>query len=667
MSSPSASVVVASDRPAATWARSMGVVFWLTLAGVAALLEQFGPATWRMARIDWRHAALVKRLQEFEANVRQGAAAVPRAIVDLESQDSSKQFRSLQLLCRIGAPARPAFDHVAKLTLPDRPHRMRREALVTLTRLDHSWKRLEPYLVAAMESSQFELAHEAIERCFELGPPSQSLLETVVRREDHPARGSLIAAVAKVSHHAALRRPLLDDVVLADWLRTLERSTNGQQATQASIGLLSAQDATNDDWRRGVEHVDPLVRSTAFANTARLLPEDAAPTLERLRDHLRRGVEVDRMALLGAVESLGPLASPLHADLVSQFSLISPRTERYAVLSALAAMRRPCPSLTDDLSSLIDAFFRENRGSAAAAAAARILRVTSPEKAAAVEKRCLEQWATREFDAMENGLIALRALQPRDSNVAQAIVQSLPNLTSDHLRDLAFSVLGGMGPVAAPAVPVLVQHGRRHSWLDISAVRVLGSIGPEACGVVPELEESLVESDDPFYIASTEAKLLAIGRIGSASPRFFDLLTECERSPAESLRSASRLMRGRLAESLDERVRCLEAAASDVAPAIRGKFLRQVAEWPADPAFAPVLERLLEDKHSVVRTLAAVEFIRNCPDAARVEAVVAQFMQRPENHLRNWRNHDSTNDWSTPGSFELWSSSPAQYVAHARK
>ncbi|MGD0538277.1 MAG: HEAT repeat domain-containing protein [Verrucomicrobiota bacterium] len=179
--------------------------------------------------------------------------------------------------------------------------------------------------------------------------------------------------------------------------------------------------------------------------------------------------------------------------------------------------------------------------------------------------------------------------------------------------DLLYAMNGARPPAAAP--PML-------EGLRITAVEMLGKLGPLAASAIPQLAAAM-EDPGPMVLDVASA-------LGSIGPPALPQLMVALRSPRSWVRvQAARVLGGdAFRPRIDEVLPALIAATGDPIPDVRKSALRSL-DALKDPRASPTLAAALQDEDATVRELAVEALLKLGPAAASAAGAMRESLAHP--------------------------------------
>jgi HEAT repeat protein len=307
-------------------------------------------------------------------------------------------------------------------------------------------------------------------------------------------------------------------------LRSLLHDPDAAVRLQAVTAVVSRGAAELDEVCGWLREDDPKVVGQALAAVSSFGQDSFAvlPELQALLEDTT-GTRPWPGAVLAFLKSV---ARPLIPVLQKRSSMGSPRS-RFYLAQALAEIGADPNNIVPILTPLL----AEKDDYNVCWQAGELLARVDPEEGRRQVSRLIEQLANKEtsVDGKDPDLQALSGLQSL-ANEAVPLLMRLLSHSDWYVRSMAMSTLGGIGPDAAPAVPILMRFINRKApsiseGFDVGpAIQALGRIGPVARPAVPRLIELINGKSHDSMLR--ERIVRALGQIGEASPEVISVLRQ---------------------------------------------------------------------------------------------------------------------------------------------
>lgn len=400
-------------------------------------------------------------------------------------------------LARFGARAVPAVSRVLR---ESENWEIRRAALVILEMMGDEAKGVVPTLIDTLRDKDAELRDRGIRILGKLGAHAAAAAPALVealRDDEEVVRDAAARVLAGLGKEARPALPALIKGVQAGDLAILDGASRvlahmGAEASPAVPALIES-----------LAKVDERTATAVIKALGGIGPEagQAAPELVRILENNRAGWGIRQAAASALGRTRGPGALEALEEALLDDSV---EAVRFAAASALGTFGgEAVPPLTKALIS-------PDRG---------------VRKQAALALSALGKEAEPALPDLTNALLDQDAFVR--AGVADALVglggTAVPALVNalerDDLRIPALLVLEKIGPAAKEAVPALARLLKQPYQLAcIEAVRVLGSLGPEASPILVDLvappeEQAAIKHD----IGLRRAAIKALARIAPPS------------------------------------------------------------------------------------------------------------------------------------------------------
>lgn len=423
------------------------------------------------------------------------------------------EFSAAVALAEVGKDSVPGL---AK-ALGDRDPLVRRQAALALSLLGGKNKEAAPALQESLRDQETAVALESAGALLRGGADPKEPLRVLV--------AALRGADPKAAGHA------LDVLVRA-----------GPKAADAVPVLTELVEGNDRNLRRNA--------MTVLAE----LGAAAKPSVPALVKLLKKPVDPDgssdRPAVLYVLNRLGPHAAEAVPELIA--ATRDPDTSVRA--AAAEALARIGPDAKEAVPALIRLMAALGSNAEWVGAVNALGRIGPPAKDAVPMLK--ESLASQNRQERVWAAFALAGIT-RDGAYLPELVEIVAegpkhDEPERSLREKALELLTALGPVAAPAVPDLLdvlEEGRSGSFEEIRAIEALGEIGPAAAPAVPRLIRVLKPSDNPLHVSWYHgAAARALGSIGPAArealPRLKEVARDADEETARVAAEAVRKIEG---------------------------------------------------------------------------------------------------------------------------
>jgi HEAT repeat protein/serine phosphatase RsbU (regulator of sigma subunit) len=474
------------------------------------------------------------------------AAAVQAQITLLDAPDPLARQKAARALSRLGPDAGPAVPTLLAHVEKDDDPKVRRAAAEAVGRVGAAAKDTVPALLHALDHDRDAIVQRAI--AIALGrvePEADSVVPPLLEMLRKTKESELLTSPAR---QALVRIGKKSLPALRAELKTAEPAM--QTAILETLGDLGpeAQEAAAEVRSLLDRQARPEVRRAAGSNLARIDPT-APETIAALGQHLEDPDEDIRIAIIQALESLGPAAKEVIPVLVG--ILRDPNASlglKLAVCDALGGIK---PNGKDGVTPLQELLKQHNRqlqekaieilrslGPIARDAVPDLLQLLKePEVTVNVRLSACEALGNIGPNAEDQGLIG-----PDGQHAVDTLTELLQD-TNWEVRKYAAVALRQIGPRAKKAIPALLRNlndrdDDQSSEVRAAAADALGDLGPSAV-VITALKEAL--KDDAFPVRVAVVGALAKARTQATT--YLPLL-------AERLRDNDRSVRLEVAEDL---------------------------------------------------------------------------------------------------------------------
>ena len=402
---------------------------------------------------------------------KEGQPGLDRLTTLLDSDDRNTRRNALLALAEMGPQGEQALSAI-RLRFSDQDSSVRQTALMAFSKICDDQEQILAATADFLADTEPHVRQFASANLQTAGPSAIPVLIAMAHFESADTRLLVIQLLADADQdrdpgevNAALRS-LLDD-------------PDGAVRLQAITAVIGRGDAQLDEVRGWLREEDPKLVSAALGTIQFFGPESVAalPELQALLDD----DSGTRPLPLAALASLKSAARPLIPALLRRGANGSPRN-RFDVARTLVEMGAHPPEVVPLLLPLLD----EKDDYNVCWQAGEILARIAPEEGRRQVARLIGQLAAREssLDGKVPGVQALLGLRSLAKEAVPLLMQWLSH-TDWYVRSMAMSTLGGIGPDAAPAVPILMGFiNRKPSSLDANynvgpAIYALGGVGPQ--------------------------------------------------------------------------------------------------------------------------------------------------------------------------------------------
>jgi HEAT repeat protein len=439
-----------------------------------------------------------------------GPHIVPMLVEALRDSDAAKREAAVDVLGRIGPPARTAI-------LP---------VLAALKDKSPAVALMAAMAVAQIDATRGGAAVKLLTNSLDLPGASIALADL-----GHTARAAVPELIAALKPRKEIAH---DELIRLHVQLALARI--GTAAVPALIAALK-------DKREGVA---PL--AAGALGWVLPPPKEAVAALRAAlkNDRAHAAVYAD------ALGQLGSLALPAVPDLTNLLTDAASRTEAAVALVRIDPHQaaKIVPMLIKDLQA------EDEKQRQAAVVAVTRLGPAAQSAADALTALLRDRLLT------ELEIIALHEVWP---GAIPGLINLLKAPDVD-CRKRALFALGQIGPAARSAIkPLIAALSDRDSDVRAGAAHVLEQIGPDAAEAVPALIANLQASD----AAVRSSAAVALGTIGPAAEEARRPLLECLLDPEERVRYAAALSLGRIDPHFAEAVPGLRNALNDPSPEVQ--------------------------------------------------------------------------------------------------
>lgn len=565
-----------------------------------------------------------------------GQLGLDRLKTLLGSDDPSARRNALLGLAELGPDGQESLPEV-RLRLGDRDSSVRQTALMAFSKICDDQEQVLAAAAGFLADSEPQARQFASRYLQTAGPSAIPALIAIANSESADARLLVIRLLADADED---RDP--GEVNLA--LRRLLHDPDGAVRLQAITAVVSREAAELDEVRGWLREEDPKVASLALGAVSSLGPDPVAvlPELQTLLEDTTG----TRPWPGGVLAYLKSAARPLIPVLLKRSSAGSP-SSRFYVAQALTEIGAD----PNDVVPILLPLLAEKDDYNVCWQAGQLLARIDPEEGRRQVSRLIGQLANKGAslhgeDPDLHALIGLKSL-------AQEAVPLLMQLLSHsdwHIRSMAMSTLGGIGPDAAPALPILLGFTNRKTptldeGFDVGpAIRALGGVGPAARTAVPRLIE-LINGSNSNDSSLRDYIVRTLGQIGEASPEVIAVLQR------EITSTFFQSKMGRIPQAPRTRVHALQSLVllagnsatirSDVIPLLddnepilRMQAALMIGHLSGDrkAAIARLIESL-SDQNYFVRITAALALGQIGPDAGAALPVLRELLRESRNHV----------------------------------
>jgi HEAT repeat protein len=561
-----------------------------TFATAANALAQLGSSAEAPLLDATRDASPERRAIALSELGRMGArSAVPTMIKALDDKEEAVRAAAARALGRVGPAARPAAGRLAELLRSTDTDGVRANAAAALGHMaDRSLVSVDA-LIASVSDPSAAVSSASIRALSELKADPQETIPLFVRSlsTEHPA--DAMSALAGIGAPAV---PALIPAVKAPQSRlwaVLVLGEIGPEAKAAVPALAEVLESSPANIR-----VEILLTLGKIGSAAEAALPQIAPQLTAEQSALR-------MAATFAVGRIGVKTAEVESALKANLAGKDPLLKTLSAW-AIARVNSDDPQAgAQALKTLIAALNVKDLPTQLAASQAMAELDLGP----AIIPQLLPKLGTAFQSPDENlraNLVDLLAHVLDGKDTGPLLNAALDNPL---LRELALRVIGSLGPQAKPAVPAIAR-GLQDERRDIrrAAATALAAVGPEAQSAVPDLTKALSD-DDPIL---RRLSAYALGRIGpaakSAVPALYPMLTQedektglitaaalAEISPQDA--KVATVVIPRLLQELNS------SEADD-----RAQATRALGQLKTNPAARTALEQAREDSDALVRAIA---------------------------------------------------------------
>ena len=505
-----------------------------------------------------------------------GKVAVPQLISALESNDLPIQYEAAKALAAIGPDGKSATEALKQLLAAD--HELARYAAASALR----------QIVDGPDG-------ELIERLRKLAADDESLAVRVAAAR---------TAVTLAAHGDAEMAAPVDLQVLIAGLASADNhtasdamlglATVGESATESIVPLLGSDDAIAQANAANALAILGLGAHTAEPALLKALPSASADA----QRHLLRALAAVSTHPENAVP---PILAVLNSDAALGTKV-----------AALHALGEFGPDARSAVASVVELLNSDNPR-------VRLEAVeTLGEIGPAAEQACPNLVAALQ-DA--DGLITIEAANAL-SRIGTGAVEPLTSLLKDpNYEVLAATILGDIGPAAAPAVPNLVQLlDSDESDARRAALLAIAGIGPGASSAADKLLEILNGTNE----AARPGAAYALARIGAqqATPALKKVLAETDDERLQLATAWALVMLNPEAPEAEQAVPVLQKGLADPWELVRRECIVALAAiGPGAQSSAEALMGLLDDPDPQVRAEALIAL-------PKVNADVQQLLPR---------------------------------------
>jgi HEAT repeat protein len=561
----------------------------------------------------------------------EGQRGLDQLMTLLDSDDRGTRRNAMLALAELGPDGQKSLPAI-RTRLSDQDSSVRQTALLAFSKICDDQEQILATTAGFLADSDPQARQFASGKLQTAGPSAIPALIAMANSECADARLLVIRLLTDVDEDC-------DPGEVNAVLRRLLHDPDSAVRLQASTAVLARGAAELDEVRGCLREEDPKLVSLALEAISSFGP-DAVAVLPELQT-LLEDTTGNRPWPGNVLAFLKSAARPLIPVLLKRSSEGRPYS-RFRIAQALSEIGADpndvVPILTPLLSQKDDYVCWE---------AGRLLARIDPEEGRRQVSRLVGQLANKEasLDGKDPDLQALSGL----SSLAKEAVPLLMRLLSNsdwYVRSMAMGTLGGIGPDAAPAVPILMGFINRkapsnYERFDVEpAIRALGSIGPAARSAVPRLVEFMnANSANSATGHANDVIVQALGRIGEASPEVIAALRlqlamtgpQSELGPFSQARTRVHalqslvLLAGDSAATLTETMRLLD----DNEPALRMQAALAIGRLSGQrkEAIARLIDSLA-DQNYYVRITAALALGQIGPDAGAALPVLRELRDR---------------------------------------
>lgn len=442
----------------------------------------------------------------------QSPPGVERLIQQLTIGSSEERLNAAEELGNMGPFARRAVPALAA-TLTSKDPALKYEVLVALSSVGPLAAEAAESVAAQLDSELLPIRVTVLDTLRRIGTIPESAVPQIETLAGDANQAVVVAAVRCL---ITLERE--DSTVVTASVPALISSLSNERRSvrnAAASALVEIGSSVVPALATAFASDQPVVRLKA-CEVARRLGVDASPLIPNLIDRLQ---DEDELVVRSAATALGSVRSDAHVVLPALTKLLSADSlaVRADVVSAIGEFSELAGETVVVVCKMVE---NDDSAIVRAAAAETLGRIGGGSEQAA-------QSLVRAIEDVHGG-VTVQAANALSQLGAKAVPVLLPLLKNPLYRDLAISVLGEIGPDAAPAVPALVSLLNDDDEELLREVFIaLATIGPGASSSVSDLQRILQDSDAGF---SRAGAAYVLGNIGDKSclPVLKEILNEAK-------------------------------------------------------------------------------------------------------------------------------------------
>jgi HEAT repeat protein len=590
------------------------------------------------------------KLQTIDRIANRGPDAIPELVELLSDPDADTRRHALFGLGRIGPEAAETVDHIRERLTDDDPQ-VRTYAMTAFWRVSRNPEAAAGVAGRLLADRDSRVREEAARFIETLGPPAIGTVTEMLGSEFAPAR--ILALQMLRLWELDETRPEMGEAV-----RALEDDPDPAVRTEALATIVACGKPTVSEIRLLLRQ-DPLV---IFRNGPPEIYQRGNGMTIALAAVIRRGPDAaellpDVLALVGDGSNL---TMPLW-DVLSVLSAL--KTEARPAVPRLRRLfedfqndsqpGRPESSVRiaetmldvsadpDEIVAILTPLLKSQELLVCRDAGKLLCRV-SPAAARRETMRLIDAMAKGDTPVDTRDFFALEGLAPFASDAVPVLIPLIDD-PGKLVWATAITILGEIGPDAAPAVPMLAArlgrnsgNGRDAANSDICVAEALGRIGPPAQRAVPALLEMLDRAQnmrpDDFWSVwpRSRAGIGALSQIGDKNPPVLSALRLQLASKWPEIRAAAIEALAQLGGDSNDVLLALEQQLGDAEARVRIAAIDALASRAADSqAVLPSLLRQIDDRNAVVRSRAILAISRMNGDRS---AAIPTLISALSNH-----------------------------------
>jgi HEAT repeat protein len=603
-----------------------------------------------------------EKLRVTEQLANFGPEAVPELALILSDPDPLMRRNALLGLARIGPEAGSAIDDV-RLRLADEKSQVRQSAISALWRISRDPEEAGGPIARMLADPDFDVRAAAAGTLEAIGQPVAGPVSEMLSSDAEAVRALALRVLRKTGwDSAALEiddtvRRLFDDPdpgIGLDALSTLVM--RGSPRPDEIRELLQKRELVVIRGERRFPRFTFTAMDVALQAIARTGPQAAEflpdiLALLRPEEHQPDAAAIFMKPASPLIPALCAMKSAARPALPFLLGRIENLPDAYSRVSAARTLFEIGMD-PDELTNWVLPFL-DDRDLMVCLEAGRVLALVDPAEARRQVSRLIPRLAERP---------ALFAVEGMAAEAAEAVTALIPIVDSDDpvASSVAASTLGGIGPDAAPAVPVLVarlaQEAAEPTTREAGIIEALVKIGPAARSAVPALVAIVSKSvpaggsraGPPATKASAErsdrqvrerfllAAIEALGEFRDGAPSCVAALRQQLKNRSSAVRIAAIGALQRIGESSPELLEELVARLQDRILEVRARAALAIGGLAGDRRAAVIpLTRALADDNSYVRTAAAQALGKIGADAVSAVPALRQTLEKRGNVLAN--------------------------------